>query len=341
MPLALNTRLDHNWIKPSARIDAPAPDHATRASRERRFWIKRDAPGAMLAENPTLPCAFTLTRPETDQYMDPWRDVGLSLDPMNRNRSQYAGGNPISNVDLDGHKICAFGFCTTLDEKIAAVVDTVSNAVTGDTSPTPVRSILPTGSFGPVTVSSPSVVNVSSQLTPYPGVSEADRRASIAAANCQAEGGRMDGKYRCANTSAVRTAAGFVFSSAAGWGGPSLREYPRGAHGSTRMRLAGRALPIIGAGFDYSEGYDQAWAAGQTRGESSHVGVNAAIGGYIGDIACSPATFIGSATCSTFMADHVANSTIDLQQELERNGGYLDNGYPGAEQFAANGGWNP
>lgn len=98
---------------------------------------------------------------QTDQYMDPWKDVGLSLDPMNRNRSQYAASNPVAYSDPDGHKVCVkIPFigekCTTADETIAAVVDTTVKAVTGDTSPTPVRSILPTGSLGGlVTVTPP------------------------------------------------------------------------------------------------------------------------------------------------------------------------------------------
>jgi RHS repeat-associated protein len=41
---------------------------------------------------------------ETDQFMDPWSDLGLSMDPATRDRSGYAGGNPVGNVDTDGHR---------------------------------------------------------------------------------------------------------------------------------------------------------------------------------------------------------------------------------------------
>jgi RHS repeat-associated protein len=49
----------------------------------------------------------TRTWLQTDQYMDPWRDVALSLDPTTRDRHAYAGGNPVSFVDVDGHKRCS------------------------------------------------------------------------------------------------------------------------------------------------------------------------------------------------------------------------------------------
>jgi RHS repeat-associated protein len=41
---------------------------------------------------------------QTDQYMDPMADVGLSMDPTTRDRSAYAGGNPVGNIDTDGHR---------------------------------------------------------------------------------------------------------------------------------------------------------------------------------------------------------------------------------------------
>ncbi len=41
---------------------------------------------------------------QTDQYTDPWQDLGLSLDPSTRDRHAYAGGNPVGMVDVDGHR---------------------------------------------------------------------------------------------------------------------------------------------------------------------------------------------------------------------------------------------
>ena len=41
---------------------------------------------------------------QTDQYMDPWSDVALSLDPTTRDRHGYAGGDPVGSVDVDGHR---------------------------------------------------------------------------------------------------------------------------------------------------------------------------------------------------------------------------------------------
>jgi RHS repeat-associated protein len=48
----------------------------------------------------------------TDQYSDPSQDLGLSLDPNNADRMLYAGGNPISNVDPDGHAFRTSGGST-------------------------------------------------------------------------------------------------------------------------------------------------------------------------------------------------------------------------------------
>lgn len=42
---------------------------------------------------------------QTDQYMDPWADLGLSLDPTTRDRRIYAVANPIGNVDTNGHRV--------------------------------------------------------------------------------------------------------------------------------------------------------------------------------------------------------------------------------------------
>ncbi len=58
---------------------------------------------ATIAANPTIPCAFSLRWPATDQYQDPWADLELSLNPGTRDRHAYVGGNPVANVDPSGH----------------------------------------------------------------------------------------------------------------------------------------------------------------------------------------------------------------------------------------------
>jgi RHS repeat-associated protein len=55
----------------------------------------------------------------TDQYADPSQDLGLSLDPSNANRMLYAGGNPISNVDPDGHAHRTQGYSTAYVNRVA------------------------------------------------------------------------------------------------------------------------------------------------------------------------------------------------------------------------------
>jgi RHS repeat-associated protein len=40
---------------------------------------------------------------QRDMYADALGDLGLSLDPLTQNRYALAGGNPVSNIELDGH----------------------------------------------------------------------------------------------------------------------------------------------------------------------------------------------------------------------------------------------
>jgi RHS repeat-associated protein len=40
---------------------------------------------------------------QTDQYLNAFDDLSLSIDPITRDRHAYAGGNPIGYVDRDGH----------------------------------------------------------------------------------------------------------------------------------------------------------------------------------------------------------------------------------------------
>lgn len=40
---------------------------------------------------------------QQDMYSDALGDLGLSLDPLSQNRYALAGGNPVSNVEIDGH----------------------------------------------------------------------------------------------------------------------------------------------------------------------------------------------------------------------------------------------
>ncbi|MCW2956898.1 MAG: hypothetical protein JWO69_1767, partial [Thermoleophilia bacterium] len=49
---------------------------------------------------------------QTDQYMDPWSDLGLSMSPDTRDRHSYAVSNPVSFVDTNGHN-CSSGTGTT------------------------------------------------------------------------------------------------------------------------------------------------------------------------------------------------------------------------------------
>ena len=109
MPLAPPIELDPGWIQRIPPIDAATRLRADRHNRVTPNWIQRDTRALLLAENPTRPCAFTLTRPETDQYVDPWSDLGLSLDPSTRDRSAYAGGNPVRFADADGHRKMGIG----------------------------------------------------------------------------------------------------------------------------------------------------------------------------------------------------------------------------------------
>ena len=118
MPLAPPIELDPGWIQRIPPIDAATRLRADRHNRVTPNWIQRDTRALLLAENPTRPCAFTLTRPETDQYMDPWRDVGLSLSPDTRDRHSYAVNNPVSFVDTNGHN-CSSGTGTTGGQQCA------------------------------------------------------------------------------------------------------------------------------------------------------------------------------------------------------------------------------
>ena len=46
---------------------------------------------------------------QEDMFMDAVGDLGLSMDPLSQNRYALAGGNPVSNVELDGHMSAADG----------------------------------------------------------------------------------------------------------------------------------------------------------------------------------------------------------------------------------------
>jgi RHS repeat-associated protein len=61
---------------------------------------------------------------QTDQYLDPFQDLGLSTDPMTQARTFYAGGNPINNIDEDGHGILGF-----ISNVVHAVVHVVQAAI--------------------------------------------------------------------------------------------------------------------------------------------------------------------------------------------------------------------
>jgi hypothetical protein len=45
---------------------------------------------------------------QTDQYMDPMADLGLSMSPHTRDRRSYGWNNPVTNTDQDGHD-CSSG----------------------------------------------------------------------------------------------------------------------------------------------------------------------------------------------------------------------------------------
>lgn len=101
--LAADTELDPAWIQRIARIDAAKRHREVQRSIVAPNWIQRDTSELLLAENSTVSSAFTLAWSQTDQYMDPWRDVSLSLGAGTRNRSQYAEGNPVAFTDPSGH----------------------------------------------------------------------------------------------------------------------------------------------------------------------------------------------------------------------------------------------
>ncbi len=293
-----------------------------------------------LTANPTLRRRFRIVSIQTDQYQDPWADLGLSLGSSTRDRHAYAGGNPVAGVDLDGHKVCFFKLCTTIDEKIAAVVDTTVKAATGDTSPTPVRSILPTGSVGPVSVTSPSVVMVSSQLTPVRGVSE-QQRASAAL-------GTVDGMPVMIGGT-VLTGAGHVFEART-WtkfinAGPT---HPIDMTAGNRtfdalarargLRIIGKAAAPIGAGIDvYNTCHDGSTgeAGCKTRG-AVRAGVNwsataamgatgvAVCGGPENPVAWGCGAITGTATAiygpdvTNAYVDRTVNSVVTADDRMKR-----------------------
>jgi RHS repeat-associated protein len=59
-----------------------------------------------------------------DQYADPMQDLNVALDPTNSNRALYAGGNPVNNIDPDGH-----GFVSNLLGAVAGAVRGAVNTV--------------------------------------------------------------------------------------------------------------------------------------------------------------------------------------------------------------------
>lgn len=71
------------------------------------------------------------SRVQTDQYLDPMQDLGLSLDPMTNDRTLYAAGNPINMIDEDGHAPAAAACVVTgpVLPECAVVVTVVQGAV--------------------------------------------------------------------------------------------------------------------------------------------------------------------------------------------------------------------
>jgi hypothetical protein len=120
MPGALHSpELDQRWISENARIHVLACNSPNRRSCAAQNWIRAGIVTALAfvllaaftaaalaceAESTPSPCVVSVARTQTDQFMDPWSDLGLSMDPATRDRSGYAGGNPVGNVDTDGHR---------------------------------------------------------------------------------------------------------------------------------------------------------------------------------------------------------------------------------------------
>jgi hypothetical protein len=117
--IAADTELDQGWICKNTRNHAPMRHPANRATRQARNWIRAGVVAALAivilaattavalaceAEYVPPPCNVEAGSLQTDQYMDPWRDVALSLDPATRDRHAYAGSNPVGRVDTDGHR---------------------------------------------------------------------------------------------------------------------------------------------------------------------------------------------------------------------------------------------
>ena len=46
---------------------------------------------------------------QEDMFGSSLGDLGLSTDPLSQNRYALAGGNPVSNVEIDGHMVAADG----------------------------------------------------------------------------------------------------------------------------------------------------------------------------------------------------------------------------------------
>jgi RHS repeat-associated protein len=46
-----------------------------------------------------------------DNYNGPLSDLNLGLNPWTGNRYAFAGGNPVTGVELDGHGLCADDGC--------------------------------------------------------------------------------------------------------------------------------------------------------------------------------------------------------------------------------------
>jgi hypothetical protein len=111
-------QLDPEWIQRNARIDgvlrrrvnrrsavAPNRIHAGIATALALCVLLFSAGVALACEavSASQPCAVSVAGKQTDQYLDPLADLGLSTDPTTQDRGVYVGANPIGNVDTNGH----------------------------------------------------------------------------------------------------------------------------------------------------------------------------------------------------------------------------------------------
>ncbi|WP_433270955.1 polymorphic toxin-type HINT domain-containing protein [Actinosynnema sp. CS-041913] len=98
-----------------------------------------------------------------DSYQGALGDLQLATDPWSGNRYAFGGGNPISRIELDGHRNCGIdGVDCGMDKEIHAFLDTAPVPV--DKRHNPDHHTLPGGTT--FDIDEPDKVYINSQLLP-------------------------------------------------------------------------------------------------------------------------------------------------------------------------------